>query len=237
MDAKFEERNKKNECVYCGTMENLTRDHAVPKSFFPEPRPSNLITVPSCRACNESFSLDEEYCLTKLVLRDDLSDHPNVPYLLTKIFRGFEKGKKGRFLLALRRDTKPVDAYSDGGIFLGKRIGYTAKLERIERVVEKIIKSLFFHHQQKRIPADYKISVFYTRSLNPVIAVQAQIKVILNMLASEPSRILGDKVFSYKFRVLDDDPLSSLWVMIFFGKVIFLGMVMPNDNVAQIKNG
>src|SRR2546427_13092357 len=49
-------------CYLCRSTENLTSDHLPPKNLFPEPRPSNLITVPCCRICNERFSkIDEQF--------------------------------------------------------------------------------------------------------------------------------------------------------------------------------
>lgn len=41
-------------------MENLTDDHVPPKSFFPPPLPTNLITVRCCEKCNNAFSVDDE---------------------------------------------------------------------------------------------------------------------------------------------------------------------------------
>lgn len=48
-------------CVYCGAASE-TRDHVPSRVFLDDPLPENLPVVPSCRACNASFSLDEEYC-------------------------------------------------------------------------------------------------------------------------------------------------------------------------------
>lgn len=53
-------------CIYCGD-EATTRDHIPPQSFFPKPAPSNLVTVPACFKCNNTFSGDEEYLRTILV--------------------------------------------------------------------------------------------------------------------------------------------------------------------------
>jgi hypothetical protein len=47
-------------CAYCGR-NTETRDHVPSKVFLDEPYPTNLPVVPSCRLCNQSFSLDEEY--------------------------------------------------------------------------------------------------------------------------------------------------------------------------------
>ncbi|MBX3131415.1 MAG: hypothetical protein KF718_32150 [Polyangiaceae bacterium] len=47
-------------CIYCGAAPD-TRDHVPSRVLLDEPFPENLPVVPSCRACNTSFSLDEEY--------------------------------------------------------------------------------------------------------------------------------------------------------------------------------
>ena len=47
-------------CYLCRSTTNLTKDHVPPKNLFPKPRPKNLITVPCCRTCNESFSKADE---------------------------------------------------------------------------------------------------------------------------------------------------------------------------------
>ena len=50
-----------SKCVYCGSEENITREHIPPKALFPPPKPSNLITVPACNTCNGKKSIDDEY--------------------------------------------------------------------------------------------------------------------------------------------------------------------------------
>lgn len=47
-------------CIYCGARAE-TRDHVPAKLLLRRPFPENYRTVPSCRTCNEGFSLDEEY--------------------------------------------------------------------------------------------------------------------------------------------------------------------------------
>ena len=54
-------------CYLCGktgkeTPEGkLTREHVPPRNLFPEPRPSDLITVPCCGDCNHRAHEDDEY--------------------------------------------------------------------------------------------------------------------------------------------------------------------------------
>jgi len=56
-------------CVYCGTRPD-TRDHCPSKVLLDEPYPANLPVVQACLACNQSFSLDEQYvaCFVECVV-------------------------------------------------------------------------------------------------------------------------------------------------------------------------
>ncbi len=49
-------------CYLCRSTEDLTHDHIPPRNLFPKNLRTNLITVPCCKSCNESFSkLDEQF--------------------------------------------------------------------------------------------------------------------------------------------------------------------------------
>lgn len=50
-----------NLCCYCGLEIGTTRDHVPSKVLLDKPYPENLMTVPCCKGCNNSFSADEEY--------------------------------------------------------------------------------------------------------------------------------------------------------------------------------
>ncbi len=47
-------------CLYCeGSADS--KEHVPSRIFLNKPYPENLPTVPACKKCNESYSLDEEY--------------------------------------------------------------------------------------------------------------------------------------------------------------------------------
>ena len=85
-------------CVYCGLEEpdirDRTRDHIPPRNLFPEPRLSDLITVPSCRSCNETASMDDEFFLIMVAGRLDAHDHPQAQKVLESIIRSFNDLKR-----------------------------------------------------------------------------------------------------------------------------------------------
>src|SRR5213078_104682 len=66
------ERKVRGECVYCGQVLWLTKDHVPPRCIFPPPLPE-LVTVPCCMHCNRSASKDDEYFRMMVALRENES--------------------------------------------------------------------------------------------------------------------------------------------------------------------
>ena len=48
------------QCYLCGIRPADTKDHLFPSGLFNRPLPTNLITLPACRECNNALSSDEE---------------------------------------------------------------------------------------------------------------------------------------------------------------------------------
>jgi len=118
-----DERNR-GFCVHCGA-KTETRDHVPSKVFLDKPYPTNLPIVPSCRSCNNSFSLDEEYlaCLIDCVLAGS-EDNAKL-----------SRPKVRRILLAkpaLRSRLESARYQTEGGIAL------TVECQRVRNVILKL---------------------------------------------------------------------------------------------------
>ncbi len=91
-------------CVYCGALAD-SKDHAPPKCLMLPPLPSNLITLPACRKCNNGFSFDEN------VVRAFISTVGNHPQLASErepdgwLGRTLERNPKIRQILAEAKQT------------------------------------------------------------------------------------------------------------------------------------
>lgn len=85
----FVDDRLKGICVYCGTSPD-TRDHCPSKVLLDEPFPANLPVVEACLACNQSFSLDEQYvaCFVECVFCGSTDpkalQRKNIQRILTK---------------------------------------------------------------------------------------------------------------------------------------------------------
>lgn len=111
-------------CTYCGR-ETETRDHVPSRVLLDPPYPENRPVVPSCRKCNESYSLDEEYvaCLVECVVTGSVESSD---INREKIKRTLEHTSE--LALRLNRACKKIA----GGTF------FTIETERVKNVFLKL---------------------------------------------------------------------------------------------------
>lgn len=213
------------ECVYCGKTAELTSDHIPPKSLFAKPRPSNLVVVPSCLACNEGASTDDEYFRLMLTLREDTAAHPDVQQILPAVFRSLTKPTKMGFAHSLFQSIREANFVTSSGLFIGRRPAYDVDIARLDRVAQRIIKGLFYSERQLRLPDNYTVFAFSAVGLSS-LAKDLKDDLIANIvnpvLLHEP-RIIGKHVFTYRVAFAAEDLNLSAWHLIFYEKVVFIG--------------
>lgn len=101
-------KSKVGECVYCGKQGPVTRDHVPPKGIFAKPRP-DLITVPSCKDCNQDASKDDQYFRDTFLLREDIEHHPDIQKILPSIKKSFSREQNEKFVKRFFSSIRPVD--------------------------------------------------------------------------------------------------------------------------------
>jgi hypothetical protein len=223
-------KGKVDICVYCGQSDNhITADHIPPKNFFPDPKPSNLITVPCCLRCNQKAAKDDEYFRTVITMREDIAEHHEAVRVLPAVQRGLRRpgGFRKTFLAALRK----AEIRTPGGLYLGNTTVLSVDFVRLERVASRIIQGLFYYEKGARLPEQYE-AVTYAPSkwaFRRNEEVNNQLVELVTYACSQPLKAIGDGVFSYKFCVCDEDDNSIVWVLIFYEGITFVGMTMPID--------
>ncbi|MBI2470240.1 MAG: hypothetical protein HYV59_03235 [Planctomycetes bacterium] len=219
-------------CVYCGSTKALTDDHIPPKTLFPKPRPSNLITVRSCRACNEGASKDDEYFRLMISMRHDTGDHPAVKKILPTIYRSLQKPTKKGFQQALFNSMGDLDIVSGGNIYLGTAPGYDVDLRRLDRVAARITAGLYFYEFGNRVPGNLHVTAYSTSGLDNVNSdAKARVFNIFNKVTRNQPRVFGENVFAYWFQQVQGHDTMSAWVLAFYERVEFLCLVTPNEDV------
>jgi hypothetical protein len=205
-------------CVYCGKNEADTEDHVIPQGLFEQAPPTGYIKVPACYACNNSLSRDEEYFLVA-VLSEATATSATANRVLDRLSEDHRTGRRRRtgLALALLEKVRPVDVHSPGGIYLGTAQGLELDIHRVNRVLEKIVRGLYFNHFGKPLAHDATIYVEIKpdpgRLRTPVVAAA---------LSQGPS-FLAD-VFMHRVYALPENSVNTSWALGFYDAVLAIAV-------------
>jgi hypothetical protein len=216
---------KKQNCVYCNLQESTTDDHVPPKSFFPKPRPSNLITVPSCFDCNSGAGMDEEFFLATFMFSNAGVSEAGQKLWSEKLNRMYDKN------IGLRRKIadhlEQTSLYTPTGIYLGRGMTINTDEKRFGSVVNKILKGLYFFEYDQPLPNNAEITTIFMNlqdNFEPVKRVAPELK-------------FGSKtwngIFEYRFNRLADDPSGSIWMFRFWGQAYFWSVTCDSEKKNQ----
>lgn len=203
-------KQDKGECYLCGAPAT-TRDHIPPLGVFPEPRPTDLVTVPACCACNRSRSLDDEYF--RLAVAAGSRDSPqSIALLHQRIIPRMRKNPA--LIVEFMRSVRRVEVHSAGGVCLGRAPAFSFDRPRIQSVIDKIVRGLFFTHRSHRLATDHVVEDFL---YNPTIQAPLQAAIARLRLFT-----VGDgSVFRYCCWLPDAAGSESYWFLWFYNGISF----------------
>jgi len=190
-----------------------------PKGLFPSPAPSNLITVTSCRKCNEGYSKDEEYFRVIVTSLAGTEHHPDAKALFqSKIIRGLERRPK--LATKVMATIVPVDIYCEE-----KKIGtvpaYDICAPEFDRVMVKLLRGLLHHETGLLVPSDFFVR--WDVILTPLTLPPGLFAALQNC----PLKSFGEGVFRYQVYV-SPGTAGSFWLLSFYDGVVFHGGIYPN---------
>lgn len=220
----------RNICAYCGSPNNLRDDHVPPKNLFPpRPRPA-LITVPACADCHSVTSKDDEYFRLKVCLRDDVGHHPDARTNWQTIFRSLKRDKSAGLARQVLSDIRYMDLKTPSGLYLGKRMAYDVDMNRIRRVVERVVRGLYFAESGNPLGLSNEVRVYEGEDLarQPRGVLKQLQQTILIPLAGLPPTVIGDGVFLYSYQIMKENSSYSVWAISFYGRLPFLAMTGPH---------
>lgn len=219
---------KQGECAYCGAIGSVTRDHVPPQNLFPEPLPTDLITVPACDACNSAFKLDDEYFRLAITSGIDGEAFPRELEHSVKAIKKLADPKKRRFAQRMLAAQRLVEVKSPAGIHLGHVPAHVVDGGRVIKVVKRIVRGLYFHHTGRRLPAQYEITAVYVA--NPSFLDSPEATTFLNTMCAP--HVLGNSVLVYRYSLTEGDDSASAWGLLFFARHAFLVLTaLPGNGV------
>ena len=218
------------ECVYCGRKEPKDRDHIPPKNLFPPPRPSNLITVPSCRRCNREASLDDEYFRLMLTMRDSAYEHPAAKEAWRSAMSRLARTESRGFRNSVLSSVREVELRTLMGIYLGAKRAYDVDFGRLETVADRVCRGLFFHHFGRRLPPSCSSkAMVLDRFTSGELSSPGSLANIVAPLLGRPSTAIGERVFTYQWLPTADSdahPNSTAWLFTFYDSTRFLALTV-----------
>lgn len=137
-------------CTFCENTAD-SRDHIPSKSLLEKPYPNNLLTIPACKKCNQSFSLDEEYFINVLT---EISNNPNL------IARKLEGGN----VYKARKRSPKLKFKMEESYFQDEtgKIYFRTEQDRIKKVIEKNALGLYYHkYKKKALLKSFNCNGFY----------------------------------------------------------------------------
>lgn len=112
-------------CIHCNTGLEETRDHVPSKILLDLPYPANLPVVPSCFACNNSYSANEEYLACLIECAKAESTDP-------------ERIQRPRVAQILRRTPTLRSQIESTKSIIDGHIHFTFEEERVNTVILKL---------------------------------------------------------------------------------------------------
>ncbi len=201
-------------CCICGIREAKSRDHIPPKGIFLPPRPS-LITVPACDKCNQGSSKDDEKFRAYLSMHS-YSSSPIAKRLFWEhtIPR---LSRNPKFAHDILNETEPINLIS-GNIFLGKAFSSKWDSGVHDRVIEKIVRGLYFHHFKEILGKYYSVKTHWFKldKIND-----------FNFIKQMKLCVIHKDQFAYKYVRTKNKPFVSIWFFNFFNSHLAGGYTVP----------
>lgn len=200
-------------CCYCGKIIKNTgkdQEHVIPKCLYPKNYDFsniNLVTVPACRKCNNSFSDSEAHFRNIFTL---ISNPNNISReLFKKVIRSLYK-EDGKKRLS---DILNVAVIKNDDLTI-----YPLKDEKVKVVIRKIIRGLCCFHSLLSPKTEQQIVVDFKKYNIPE-----------NFLKEMNYHHQGKDIIEWRYIVMNEKTFHSFWLLRFFKKVEFCVFVFISE--------
>lgn len=209
----------RGQCIYCGGDKDITVDHVPPKLLLTRPYPENLITVPACFPCNQSFQKDDEYIRTMLSIDVRASKNTAAQSNLPAVLRSLQRPDAKAFVEYLARQTN-LSAILDQ---YGSPMGQLIELDntRLNRAGQRFVRALHFSEVGTPLPVEALVKVGAKMDLRPNDVDTITIALALKTLPDWRNGSVGT-AFSYLGAI---GPECSFWFMLLYDFFFWLGTV------------
>lgn len=210
-------------CAYCGERAATDKEHVFPKSLYPPSKARSRVqrlTIPSCNVCNNGWADDEAHFRNILALAGEPNDTRRELWE-TPVQRSLQQ------VDGPRRIQDIVDAWRlveiDGK---SRHMVYPGDDVRVTRVVKKIIRGLSHYHGVLSAVPESRVCANIMKYRMP-----DEILTQMTYTHREPD------VAEYRYSVIGKFGIQSAWLIRFYERVKFIGVVMSSEGVLSEEAG
>lgn len=207
-------------CYLCGSPNPTTRDHVPPRGFFPEPRPSNLITVPCCINCNNGCSLDDQ--ALRVWLSAGLGHTSAAEWIIENKVLPRTLTTSPAFRADVLANMEDVIITNEDGEKI-EAVMFSMSRERVERFAIRVGKGLlrnYYPDYDER--EDTWRAVFVGTRLDDL----AKVELLRDNLPRYDQR--GDGVIQYRFGFINEGR-TGVWLLVFYGAAMLIVTHQRNE--------
>jgi hypothetical protein len=207
-------------CIYCGTDKDLTRDHVPPRLFFAKPYPINLVTIPACHDCNQSFQANDEY--TRYMVGTDMRSLKNrhAQSKLPDIIRSLQKTPAARFTTYLRNQTEYTRLLNLDGRPMGTSADLDSK--RANATGERMVRAFTFAETGKPLPPTTFVRIGCGVGVTAHEPIVQQFAKLYSGFPDRRNQEFGE-AFSYVAGFLPQG--ASIWLLVLYDHFVWIASV------------
>ena len=203
-------------CSYCGERLATDKEHVFPRCLYPDSKAGSKVqrmTIPSCNNCNKGWSDDEVHFRNVLSLAGEPNEARNELWQ-TAISRSFKKRDGAHRVRDLIEIMRPFEM--DGR---PRHKVYPGEDERVIRIVKKIIHGLCHFHNIMSAVSEKRIWVDVLKYHVPE-----------QFLSEMKYEHREKEIAEYRYTVLQEYGIHSAWVITFFQRITFIGIVSMSED-------
>lgn len=209
---------KRNDvCYICGEENPNSKDHIPPKNIFLKKYrnlDSGLITVPSHSLCNKSYELDDEYFRYCLCIAAYWTNEKARELWKTKMKNQLHRSESAGYLKYLRELLKDGNFIDQNGIPHKNATVALLDSKRIERVIYRIVRGLFYKNFSYRLPDFHKLELNW---LPPKGAKE----IIGDLNIQNKFSSVAGGIFRHCYYFKSNNEKDGFYFLVFFDSVFF----------------
>ena len=163
-----------------------------------------------------------------MVLKDCAGSHPEAVAIRNSVFRGLAMPQKTRFTRRILGNIRPVALRTPAGLHIGRVPGFRVDLTRLDRVVARITRGLYWHHHDHmRLPDGHEVTVWSEDGLRgiPPADVLHLRSTLVEPILHNPAHSIGRDILRYWYAPGNREHVTG-WLFEFYGDMRFVAFTI-----------